>query len=461
MQKFDWLVVGGGFQGIISSALLAKHSKNIAIMDRGAGLGGVLRGIEHNELILDLGCHVFNNDKSEVTGIMLEILDGKYHPISIEYAAVTEGHKKEELAVPDFSYWPKEKNISAFYEILKNGIERQDGNNSFDNLQDWMNSAFGADAGAIVGTIMEKASNYKASSLDQSAVYRTPLGCIHLGGDENVTAKIKQQFSEINKVLALPSQKDEMRFYRDAEKEFSHRTFYPSEHGMRGFGEAAEKHLTNKGVDFLLGKTIKSITNSPDGSLIIESDDGQKFIANNLIWTLDVGLLSNILFGENPLKDHALTVPMTLIYYFVDQEQKPAYDYIHDFRSDTFGYRISAPGFYGNQVNSKGQSYYCVEIPSKMDSEIWKNTSHYYDIVWQQMKDIGMINFEKYQDVTHLNSPVSYPMMRSGYRPFYDEIDDNVRKEFPNIINVNMNAYTKNEMVETIKSKMNTLDILK
>ena len=459
MKTYDWLVVGGGFQGVIATSILAEKEKSIAILDRADGLGGVLRGKEHNNLILDFGCHVFNNDKSDVTAIMRGIMKDAHHPIFIEYAAVTEGHKREELAIPDFTFWPKEKQIGAFYEALCNAIKREKGCNDFDNLQEWMNNGFGEEAGKIVGKIMEKASNYKASDLDQSAVYRTPLACVHLIDDDEMVLKLKQTFPELDKVMALPSQKDEMRFYREAQKDFEYRTFYPSNNGMRGFGECAEKYLSERDVDFLLGRSIKSVKNAPTSGVIVTLDNDEEIQVGNLVWTLDVGFLSSLLFQENPLENHALKVPMTLFYYFVDYDEKPAYDYIHDFRSDTTAYRMSAPGFYGKQVNDKNQSYYCVEVPSSTDSDVWKNSEKYYDKVWEQMIQVGLVKKGKPQESFHLNSPMSYPMMRKGYKPFYNQIVSRVEKEFPAVVNVNMNAYTKNEMVEVIRSKMQDINI--
>lgn len=460
MEKYDWLVIGGGFQGIIATSLLAKNKGKIGIVERAPGLGGVLRGKEHNDLVLDFGCHVFNNDKSDVTAIMLEILGDEYHPIFIEYAAMTEEHKKEELAVPDFTYWPKERQVAAFYDALQQAMKREAGATDFANLQEWMDSSFGKDAGTIVGKIMEKASNFKASYLDPSAVYRTPLACVHLIEDDETVAPLKQAFPELNRALALPSQKDEMRFYRDAQKDFEYRTFYPSKHGMRGFGECAEKYLSAKNVDMLFGHAVKNITNAKGAGVIIELDNGEEIHTHNLVWTLDVGVLSSILFQDNPLENHALKVPMTLFYYFVDADEKPNYDYIHDFRADTTAYRMSCPGFYGKQVNAQNQSYYCVEVPSSLDSDVWNNSEKYYDRIWQQMKDVGMvINSDQPQETIHLNSPMSYPMMREGYKPFYDQIVERVEKDFPDIVNVNMNAYTKNDMVQVIRKKMQDADI--
>ena len=237
-------------------------------------------------------------------------------------------------------------------------MKRENAEADFTNLQEWMNSSFGKDAGTIVGKIMEKASNFKASDLDPSAVYRTPLACIHLIEDDETIAPLKQAFPELNRALALPSQKDEMRFYRNAQADFKYRTTYPAKTGMRGFGECAAKNLNSKGVDLLFGNAVKNIKNSKGGGIIVEMDSGEEIHTHNLVWTLDVGVLSSILFQENPLENHALKVPMTLFYYFVDADEKPKYDYIHDFRADTTAYRVSCPGFYGKQINSKNQSYY-------------------------------------------------------------------------------------------------------
>lgn len=459
MRTYDWLVVGGGFQGVIATALLAKEKSNIAVLDRGKGLGGVLRGYDKNDLVLDFGCHVFNNDKSDVTALILEILKDDYHPIFIEYAAVTEGHKREELAVPDFSYMSEEDQIQTFYEAVTNGIARQKNGDQFSNLQEWLNNCYGNKVGALVGKIFEKAGNYKATEVDQSAIYRTPLSIAHITGHDEAVFEIKKAFSEIDKVWALPSQKDEMRFYRDAQKDFEYRTYYPAKNGMRGFGESAEKYLTEKNVDLLLGKSIQSIKNAPTSGVIITLDDGEEIQVGNLVWTLDVGMLSSLLFQENPLEKHSLKVPMTLFYYFVDYDEKPNYDYIHDFRSETTAYRMSCPGFYGKQVNDKNQSYYCVEVPSTTDSDVWNNSTKYYDKVWEQMESVGIVKEGKPQESFHLNSPMSYPMMRTGYKPHYEEIVARVEKEFPAVVNVNMNAYTKNEMVEVIRSKMKDVDL--
>lgn len=456
MTHYDWVVVGGGFQGIIAATVLAKAGKKVAILEKAPFLGGVLHGGDYNGLVLDFGCHVFNNDRGELTSLILEILQGKQIPIFVEYAAVTEGHKKEELAVPDFSWWPKEKQEAALEEMLTNAERRLETGDKFDNLQEWLHDFYGREAGDIVGKIMRKASGGQdTSTLHQTAILRTPLPRMHLMDDvDGKLAALKISNPEFGKALALPSQKDEMRFYRDAQDEFEYRTYYPEENCMRGFGDAAQKYLSSMGADMIFGKHIAEIKNAEAGGVTLTLNDGEEIGVGQLVWTLDAGLLSNILWQENPMAPYSVNVPMALFYFFVNKNVEPGYTYIHDFREDRIVYRASCPGFYGKHYNDKDQSYFCVEVPSSLESDIWKNPEKYYQQVWDELNDLGMVDLETWEDVHSISSPVSYPIQKANYEPAYEQIANKLSAEYPDIINVNVNAYSKNQMLEVITNKL-------
>lgn len=459
MTQYDFVVVGGGFQGIVAATLIAKAGHKVALLEKAPFLGGVLHGGDYNGLVLDFGCHVFNNDKGPLTQIILEILNHKYLPIFVEYAAITEGHKKEELAVPDFSWWSEEKHEEVLAEMLANADQRLKTGDQFDNLQDWLHSMYGRDAGDIVGKIMRKASGQQdTSDLHQTAILRTPLSRMHLKDDvDGKLAELKASHSEFDKALALPSQKDEMRFYRDATSELEYRTYYPAENCMRGFGDSALTYLKSLGVDMIFGRYITSVENAEAGGVNLTLDDGETINAGQMVWTLDSGMLSNILWKENPMADYSIKVPMALFYFFVNKDVEPGYTYIHDFREDRIVYRTSCPGFYGKHYNDKNQSYIHVEVPSSTQSDVWKNPEKYYQKVWDELNDIGMVNLDKWEDVHSLSSPVSYPIQAANYEPAYRQISDKLNAEFPDIINVNVNAYSKNHMLEVITGKLQEL----
>lgn len=453
MQKYDWLVVGGGFQGIIAASLLGQQHSNIAILERSKGLGGVLRGKQYNGLTLDFGCHLFNNEKSDVTNIMLEILDDRYHPVTVEYAGITEGHKKEEVAVPSFSFWPEKRKQAAFDEILENAKVRENSaQKEYTNLQEWLLEHLGADIGEHISKILPFVNGHDASYLSHDSIFKTQMSCIHLLEDEDLVLPLKKEFSEFDKVIALPSQKDRMRFYRDAEKNFKHRNYYPSQNGMYGFAEAAEKYFQRKDIDLLTGYSIQSIENHPVSGVTVTLNNNEKIHTQKLVWTLDAGLLSTLLFGDNVMKDYYLNVPMSLFYYFIPKDVEPRYTYVHDFSDTTEMYRVSSPGFYGHQSNEKGQSYLCAEVPAKTDSDLWKNPENYIDKIWEEIKATDMVDIEQAEEAHAFSTPVSYPLMRVGYQEVYQDLSAKVESEYKDIINVNINAYSKNDIVGVISN---------
>ena len=459
MKNYDWLVVGGGFQGIIAAALLSKTQENIAVLERGEGLGGVFRGKEHNGLTLDFGCHLFNNDESDVTALMLEIFGDNYHPVDVRYASITKGHKKEEIAVSSFDFLPDNEKKLAIEEILKNAKEREKaGYKEYKTIKDWIVEHYGPTLGSDVLPFFKKACGHEASEVAGDCIFKTQLTCAHISDDEDTLLPLKEQHPEFDKVVALSSQKDQMRFYREAEKKFKYRTFYPSQNGMRGFSDCAESYFDKKDVDILTKASIQGLEFN-DAGLIVTLQDGEKIQAKKLVWTLDIGFLSSLLFEDNPISPYMLNVPMSLFYYFVDKDKEPSYTYLHDFSGDTKSYRISAPGFYGKQSNQKGQSYICAEVPAKPDTDLWQNPADYADEIWKEVQASGMVDDEQPQESFQLSTPVSYPLMKAGYKEVYDELADKIEKDFPNIVNVNMNAYTKNDIIRVISNILENKDI--
>lgn len=450
MQKYDWLVVGGGFQGIIAASLLSKSQKNISIIERGGGLGGVLRGKDHDGMVLDFGCHLFTNDKSDVTALMLEILGDKFHPVDVRYASIVQDHKKDGVAVPSFDFLPDDQKKTVLDQILKNALARQDGDKQeYATIADWISEHYGEELSAKVMPMVKTACGHDAKDVDGDCIYKTQLACVHLSDDEEEILPLKNEHPEFDKVVALSSQKDQMRFYREAEKDFEYRTFYPAGTGTRGFADSAEEYFGRNDVDVLTGKSIKSLRKSEQG-VVVQLEDGEEIEAKKLVWTLDIGFLSTLLFEENPLAPYLLNVPLSLFYYFIDKDDAPKYTYLHDFTESKKLYRVSAPGFYGQQSNEKGQSYICAEVPAKPDSDLWQNPANYSDEIWEEIKATGMVDIDEPQDSFQLSTPVSYPLMKEGYQRVYQDIADKITAEHPDIVNVNMNAYSKNDIVRVV-----------
>lgn len=456
MKTYDWLVVGGGFQGIIATALLSKTEKNIAIAERAKNLGGVLRGKDHNGMVLDFGCHLFKNDNSQTTSLIHDILKNNFHPVPVKYAGITGGHRKEDVAVPSFSYLPEEKKQAILNDILQKAIARQKGQNkTFPNFKALLSDHYGEYICEEILPVIDKLWGYDAEILSADSIGKTQMSRIHLLEDEEKILPLKQQNPEFDNVIALPTQGDEMFFYQDAKENYAHKTFYPSRQGMRGFTNASENYFENNDVGLLYEKTITAIKNDSSSGVIVTFEDGEEVRAGKLIWTLDAGLLAKILFQDDAMAGKILPVPMSLFYYFTDSSIEPDYTYIHDFSPDKKIYRVSGPGYYGNQRNEAGQSYICAEVPARKESDLWQNPADYSEAVWQEIQDLKFIQSDKPQESFQLSTPVSYPLMKAGYETVYEKLAQEIETKYPDVINVNLNAYSKNDIVLKI------LDVMK
>ncbi len=98
-----WAVVGGGFRGIVAAKLLREAGCEVTLVERAPALGGVLHAEEWRGLFLDKGCHYFDNRDAGLTAVVLEILDGRVHPLAPALATRLDGRMGLGVALVDFA----------------------------------------------------------------------------------------------------------------------------------------------------------------------------------------------------------------------------------------------------------------------------------------------------------------------------------------------------------------------
>ena len=148
---------------------------------------------------------------------------------------------------------------------------------------------------------------------------------------------------------------------------------------------------------------------------------------------------------------------MALFYFFMDKDDQPSYTYVHDFTPESWVFRASSPGFYGQQSNSKGQSYICAECVTEMSSDLWKSPDKYKNKIWEELNKMGMIVKTEWQEAYTLSTPVSYSMFKVGYEQVLARISNKLDEDYPNVLNLNINAYAKNGLIEAISEKLENI----
>ena len=101
--KFDVIICGGGFRGIVTAALMAKSGQKVCLIDAGRNLGGVLNSIPWEGYKLDIGCHLFDNTSRELTEFFFD-LHSDFKPLKVKYKVImSDGSSSDVMAQPDFT----------------------------------------------------------------------------------------------------------------------------------------------------------------------------------------------------------------------------------------------------------------------------------------------------------------------------------------------------------------------
>ena len=70
---------------------------------------------------------------------------------------------------------------------------------------------------------------------------------------------------------------------------------------------------------------------------------------------------------------------------------------------------------------------------------------------------MGMIVKTEWQEAYTLSTPVSYSMFKVGYEQVLARISNKLDEDYPNVLNLNINAYAKNGLIEAISEKLENI----
>lgn len=403
-----WAVVGGGFRGIVAAKLLREAGCEVTLVERAPALGGVLHAEEWRGLFLDKGCHYFDNRDAGLTSIILEILDGRVHPLAPALATRLDARMGQGVALVDFSAQDPGLQQRICGELREAASTPETATGS---LKAAIEARFGPTAGAAVSAAAGKAFCIDPGALEAEALWTSPFVRIR-PADDAATASLKRA-SELDGRLAVGSLEDPFRFAPEGEGAGA-RFFYPAGRGLRGFCDAAEAHLRGLGVGLRLGTGLAGLCVDAGGARL-QPDAGAEILADRVFWALDPGPLAKLLFGEDPLAALVHRTPMVLYHFLLPAAAAPAFTYYYDFDPGSLVYRASAPGFYGRQTSPEGLSYVCAEVIVPQGSEVWQDPAGAAQSVWEELRTAGFTDLAAPVDCKILQTPVSFKNPKLGH----------------------------------------------
>lgn len=378
-----WIVVGGGFRGIVTADLLRARGNKVVLVERAQDLGGVLVSRQWNGFWLDNGCHLFANDDDESTAVTLTILGDAAAPVAVRYASVTNGVKTDGTAIPDLAAYGPE-----YAQRIQTELTGAGDDGACRNLRERFDVRFGRTAGALVDSAFHKVYRIESSKVEADALRLTPFRRIQFL-EANKARALKGLSSALDQRVAAPSQDDPMRYSGATKQGYPHRNFYPIGRGMRTFGELAAARLKSVGVDLQLGVGIAGLKEHSSG-VELKLADGRVLEADHVAWTATTDAFARLQGMHDAISPYTHRLAMVLYYFAIPKDAEGPYTYVHDFDRDHRVYRASVPGSYALDACPPGQSYVCAEVPTSLESPEWDDPDALRDVIWDEVRALGV-----------------------------------------------------------------------
>jgi phytoene dehydrogenase-like protein len=441
-----WLVVGGGFRGIVGSYLLAKRGRDVVVLERGKELGGVLNSAEWNGYCLDKGCHLFDNDSNAETSIALELMQQAYIPINVVYASVTNGTKTDGIAIPDLQAFGEDRARDMLYEVTRASTDAGVCESS-GNLREVLDRRFGTTAGNMLGEAARKMYQIDIEELDASGFRLTPFNRVKIVDYE--MAQVLKQSPLLDEKIAASSQGDPLKFYRDKAGKYPFRNFYPNKSGMRGFCESASRCLDEQGVRVLMDCGLKDLQFGASGARAVLSN-GEILEVDNVLWAAGIEPLAQFL-GLEALVGRCLhQVSMVIYYYMFAKGLEGEYTYQRNYDPQDLFFTASLPGKYGPGTCPEGYSYACCEVPTHVGSPQWEDPEASTRRIWEELVRYGMVTGGEPEHTLAFKVPKTYKMPKVGFGTLVDAIWEKIGRESP-IIGVEDWEFSKNDIIRDIE----------
>ena len=421
-----YLVVGAGFRGFCDCLQLPKEpGAKIYVVDREPFFGGISYSGNICGFAVDKGVHMFDGIPRELADNVSEIMEGRVREIDFVSVSAFNGQLTEGFSLPDLSSTPAETRDRITVE-LKELAARASQQGAPHNLLELLESRYGKTAGGIFADIFRSIYNIQASEAQPDAISKTSLGRLkHLDDEQMVALKASHPF--LDNVLAarrkaLGKVDDLVSIYPDTGE------------AMRGWCIRAQKWLEARGVTMCLGENIVSM--EPFGALMRVKTDKHTIDADKVIWTNDnAQALSALLGFEFDTRSHVSGTPMLFATLVTKAAHIKDFTYLQNFDPQGQTYRTASAGIYSNQIDASGNSFITSECPTPIDSERWKNAGEAHHGIWQECKDLGIIQPEA-ELVQHavLRLPSTFKVAKTGFDEKIQQFQAEVAQRTPHVI---------------------------
>jgi hypothetical protein len=438
-KKFDnkkIIIVGSGFRAMMTAYFCLNFSKDVSIISNNKNIHGVMGPIKWQGGNFDKGYHFFDGFNKNTKKI-LEDFVGKENLFDFGYGATTYTNRKiyYDHAIP---YWPHKSNYFAFEALVKYFTKILNNNKiNIRSYRDILNT-YPSNIRKVLEEACLRNTNLEAEQLSHLVCGYSHFLCYRQTLLPDFFSNILKKTDFFNKRIA--SRRKSLKLDRIS--------LYPKGKYIGYIAEIMESRLRKLGLKFIVSNNTKIIKKNED---LLINCDGSLLNADYIFLTTELDSALD-LFEEKVTEKKNNHYVSQIFYYFSTNKLFSKYQYVHGNDININTNRATNISLYGEKTSSN-EYVLSAEVPTNINSEIWKNSDKFKDVIWKELELMKIIDknqiYTNYK-IFNLEKTLSVPLI---------DFEDSL-KEFKNLINLKYSSkvllpgigtFTRNIFIESLK----------
>ena len=352
------VVVGSGMQGFAAARACVAQGRDCIVLERGQGVGGVLRPVTLDEVSLDPGCHLWTSGGGPAGRREIEFLQDELGVEMVPvmghcYVSISpDGVARMKLEGPSFEYLPEHIRQDAVQRAAAFDMASSDN----EGLGTALPKAFGPDVSELLLSMARKLYVRDPSDLSMHAAVQMAISRVKLHTCEELDQEVTDHGDLGSLLCSHPLHQkadDVVKFY------------YPA-HGLAFLLDQVENWLRDRVRDLLFGSTPRGIEAGGSGGVLVTQDCRIEY--ERLAWCCNPLELARLLGIEVPDKE-ATAGSASRSFFFRIRSGNPAVLYSHDFDTNSPMFRSWVPPA-EMAPSDTGIRYAIVECPGVKETPV-------------------------------------------------------------------------------------------
>ncbi len=466
-NQYDCAIIGGNFAGLFASHYLTTHHhKKVILLEASNKLGGVMQPILFKGLKMDLGAQYISTIFPHITDYFVQLSNDSIVPTKFNITSRFYD-KIHPTAGPDLTHL----NDDILQQIQTDLLSKSKifPAKRYQTYDAFMHNRWGKSARDYLTPFIRKVTLRDPQEIDQTSLYLKQFYRINISKNNQFLQKfslnlihhmdmIVRKYIPNKVLIGFFNQINKKNRVSDPNRKFDYwNNYYPRKKYIGAFLEEMLQNIKQHHIETQTQSKVVKIT--PAGKkLQIETEAGEFYNVQNILWCSPLNILENILLQTNELVNFESSSGALIIFFVLNEHNNiPENGYLEQMDDDMLLWRISSNQSYVDDDPNHIKNYITIEAPFSPEAYENSNLDDLKQQLWQEATDLNIVSGKMPDENMHLYSPYIHKIFLKDHSKIVAKINKKIKKLSPNIQflkpHISNRAYIAHEIINICDKK--------